>query len=224
MFNADQVLQQTLQSLSADKQAELALYTSLPRAEQLEFRKNFILKYGYGVVHGKELYNLMTGGSAALLMVAALAYFEGKGKTLSPKASEFSKKLAGAFLGGHVGQLMLALYKEYSDGNAIRNETQESFIIGTMAFAGGEGIDLIENALRPKDVVVESYGSFKTFDMATNVYAAYNAFNFVTIGFQLYWQNEMTKAFDKLYPLNPEVPLMPIVNQINVPISGYRMN
>lgn len=224
MFNADQVLQKTLQLLPEEKKLELSQYSSLSRGEQLEFRKNFILEYGYGLIHGKELYNLVTGGSAALLTVALLTSFEGKGKSLSPKAAEFSKKLAGAFIGGHVGQLMLALYREYSDGNAIRNDTQESFIIGTLAFAGGEGIELLENVFRPKEVMVEGYGKFDTFDMATNLYTAYNAFNFASIAFQLYWQNEMTKAFDRLYPLNPEVPLMPIVNQMNVPISGYRMN
>ena len=224
MFNAEASLKAALNWLPIEKKQELAQYHTLTRSEQIEFRKNLILKYGYKP-NGKAFYNLATGGMAAL---GLFSYYLLKGQSdpFSPEFQEFQKKLAGAFLGGHLGQFAVTLFNEFAEDHAIRNESQETFIIGTLVFAGGEGIDWLENTLKSQTVFVpEVNKSFETFNIAPAVYTAYNAFNFLSIAFQLYWQNALSAEFDKLYPLKPESGYftIPNVNQSPTPIAGYRV-
>jgi len=224
MFNPKASLREALEWLPAEKKEELAQYHTLTRSEQIEFRKNLILKYGYKP-SGKALYNLATGGLAAF---GFFVYFLLKGKSdpFSPEFQQFQKKLAGAFLGGHLGQFAVALFNEFAKEHAIRNESQETFIIGTLVFAGGEGIDWLETSLKSQTIFVpEANESFETVNIAPAIYTSYNAFNFVSIAFQLFWQNALSAEFDKLYPLKPEVEYFPIpnVNKSPVPIAGYRV-
>lgn len=215
MFNPKSVLQKTLQYLPSQEKEQLAQFYSLTRPEQIEFRKQFILKYAFGPrSDSKEMYNVLIGGATGLLTFFYIMNRSGSNKPFSDDFNEFQKKLAGAFLGGHVGQLAIALFDKFSKGDGIRNESQDAFIIGTLIFAGGEGIELIEKALSSQEIFVpEVQKSFKTLNAAPAVYSAYNAFNFASIAFQLYWQNAIGIAFDELYPLSP---------QVSPQLSGYR--
>ena len=217
MFNPKSELQKTIQYLPSQEKEKLAQFYSLTRQQQIDFRKQFILKYAFGPrMDSKLMYNVLIGGVTGLLTFSYMIGRDAKKRSTSDDFNEFQKKLAGAFLGGHIGQLAVALFDEASKGNGIRNESQDAFIIGTLIFAGGEGIELIEKALSSQEIFVpEVQKSFTTLNASSAIYSAYNVFNFASIAFQLYWQNAISVAFEEIYPLSPRVLPTP-------PLSGYR--
>lgn len=210
-FNPKVVMSEILSNLPVEKQIELEAYPTLTRQEQLAFRKNFILEYGFGV-KSKEFYSTVTGGAAAILAYTTNLRRGERSKTYT----DFQKGLAGAFLGGHIGQLAISIFNGLAKDGAVRSENQENFIVSTMALAGSQGIGLLEAATAPEDANIN-------IDIMPAIYAGYNAYNFISIGFHLYWQNVITAEFDKLFPLNPEVmsvPTMLIENEAKTPIAG----
>lgn len=178
-------------------------YSQLSRQDQLELRNSILIHYPYGGFNDLNT-SLSVGMVGAMATGLIYAYLMGEGYKITPGYANFFKKLAGAFLGGNIGKTALASYYKNNHPEAIRDEVQESFIVGSMTFAGAEAVGLTEIIFDRS--ILRGYQDKTEIDAATPLYLMYCGWNITSIFYDIFWRNEYTKAFDEMYPLKPMDP------------------